>query len=109
MAREKLSAFTTAPSATDMDFFVGVRDNGDGTFSNYKYTLAQIKAGGKQVVTSTEDGKSMTDDYFSNPISVLLTDSQAYALDIDFEQDGETITWLNDNRFYIGQQLQAQI
>lgn len=109
MAREKLSAFTTAPDATNMDFFVGVRDNGDGTFSNYKYTLAQIQTGGTARITVAESGDTITDSFFeSNTISTLFTDRSVYISDIDFTQDGGSIRGIGIS-FYETQVIIASV
>ena len=111
MAREKLSQFDTAPDLIDFDFFVGVRDNEDGTFSNYKYTYEQLAAKfAKSVITANADGETITDDFFdTHTISSIIASNQAYIATVDFEQVGNSVTWLNGNTFYTGQKLLAQV
>lgn len=113
MARIKLSAFDTAPSLESMDFFVGVRDNGDGSFSNYKYTYAQIAAlaaGGQQVrITVDADGNTITNAFFeTTTINKIFTNGQVYLSDVDFSQTDDTITGITIT-FYTGQVLIASL
>lgn len=100
MAKEKLSIFPIAPDLSDVDYVIGVRDNGDGTFTNYKYTPEQIAAyvgsagaSTKRIVVA-DSGDSLTDIFFSNAINAILTNNQTYLLDVDYTQDTgtETIT-----------------
>jgi hypothetical protein len=113
MATLKLSGFDTAPDLIDVDFFIGVRDNGDGTFSNYKYTYAQVAAlasGATQVrITVGADGSTITNSFFStNTITKIFTNNQVYLSDVDFTQSGDTITGVTIS-FYETQVLIASI
>ena len=114
MSRQKLSAFDTAPDLITMDYFVGVRDNEDGTFSNYKYTYAQIaalaSAAPKARIVVTTDGDSLTDVFFeTNTIDMIVTQNQIYLSDVDFTQTTDTITWINGMLFFAGQTINALV
>lgn len=96
-----------------MDYFIGVRDNGDGSFSNYKYTYAQIAAlaaGGNQVrITVDADGNIITNAFFeTTTINKIFTNGQVYLSDVDFSQVGDTITGITIT-FYTGQVLIASL
>lgn len=113
MSRIKLSQFDTAPDLVSMDYFIGVRDNGDGTFTNYKYTYAQIAAlaaGGNQVrITVDADGTTLTNAFFETAtINKIFTNNQCYLSEQDFTQSGDTITGVTIS-FYAGQLLIASV
>lgn len=113
MAQLKLSQFDTAPSLASMDYFVGVRDNGDGTFSNYKYTYAQIaalaSAGASVRITVSSDSNELTNAFFEdNTITYIYTYGQVYISGVDFTQSGDTITGITIS-FSTGQVLIAKV
>lgn len=62
------------------------------------------------VSTTSEDFKTITDGFFSNVISEIVTDNQSYINGVDFTQDttAQTITG-NVISFYVGQVLIAKI
>lgn len=95
---------------------VGIKDNGDGTFTNYRFSSAQITsfvlANSRKVITAATanigaGGTTLTDAFFSDTINEIVTNSQAYILGIDFTQTGTTITALNFG-FYDTQKLIAK-
>lgn len=113
MAKEKFSSISEAVDLTSFDSFVGIRDNGDGTFSNYRFTYAQIAAlaqgSNKKIITVTDDGSTLTDVFFdTNTITEIDTNNQVYIVGVDFSQNGDTITGLTIT-FFIGQVLIAKV
>jgi len=108
MANIKLSAFTIQPSITSMDYFVGVRDNGDGTFSNYKYTATQLTSQLKKTITVASTGSTLTDSFFSNTLSEIVMNNQSYIATVDFSQAGNVITGITIS-FVSGQKIIAKI
>lgn len=107
MAREKLSAFNTAPDVNEMDYFVGVRDNGNGTFSNYKYTAAQIAENARLVYIITEDGTDhITDPWIEGKdIQIALAGGASYLEGENFTVLGDTVTFLDRIAFSLGQKV----
>lgn len=103
----KFSEVDTAASVSDMAFFVGFLDNGDGTYTNYNYTLPQLASYfGSLKYTSTVNAASVTAAGIDErPVKAILTDRAAYQVDEDFTQSGNAITWVNNNNFYIGQKM----
>ena len=113
MAKEKLSVFPEAPDLINVDYFIGVRDNQDGTFTNYKYTYAQVAAlaaGAPQKrITVLDTGDTLTDDFFAtNEITEIVTQGQVYISEEFFTQSGDTITG-NGITFTEGQVLIAKV
>lgn len=107
MARIKLSAFDTAPDVNSFDYFVGVRDNDDGTFSNYKYTAAQIAAQSRLVYIIEDDGTDhITDAWIEGKdIQVAFAGGAAYLEGENFTVDGDTVTFLDRVVFSVGQKV----
>jgi len=113
MAKEKFSQLPIAPTLTSMDYFIGIRDNNDGTFSNYLFTYAQIAAlaasGANAIITVAESSPSLTDSFFADhTISLIISNGQTYVASINFTQSGDTITGI-DIQFYENQILQARV
>jgi len=113
MAREKLSIFPVPADLQSVDFFIGVRDNGDGTFTNYKYTYAQVAAlasGAPSIrITVDTDGDTLTNSFFAdNNISAIATQGQYYLSEAFFTQSGDTITGVGIS-FSVGQILIAYV
>lgn len=66
-------------------------------------------SGAKKLIIIDEDGESYTDAFFAlHNIIEIVTNNQAYLVDVDFTQSGSTITWINGNSFYNGQTILAQ-
>lgn len=103
----KLSQIPAASSFTLTDTLVGVRNNGDGTFTDYLYTGAQVmafvSANNQAELTITIAGTHITNDFFVNPISLIVTNGQAYIANVDFTQVGETLTFTNGASYTVGQ------
>lgn len=110
MAREKLSEFNTAPDLIDFDYFVGVRDNEDGSYTNYKYTYEQLAAKfARTVVEIGADGDTITDSFIEGgTVGFILTAGFGYVNGIDFEQAGDSITMTNGTTFSTGQKVMLQ-
>lgn len=95
---------------------VGIKDNGDGTFTNYRFSAAQLTA---FVLSSTRKriealsanigagGTTLTDPFFSETISEITTNTQSYISGVDFTQSGSIITGVNMS-FYDTQILIAK-
>lgn len=98
--------------------FVGVRDNGDGTFTDIRVSASEmvryITESSRKIITALDanigaGGTTLTDPFFLIPISELITNSQAYIKDVDFTQNTSTgtVTGLNMT-FYDTQKLIAR-
>lgn len=120
MADVKLSSFSNIPSLNSMALFVGLLNNGDGTYENYTFTPAQminyIAANTGLVITAGLGGYSiggagttLTGSFFSNTISEIATNLQTYLVGADFTQSGSVITLLNGMIFNSGQILRAKL
>lgn len=97
--------------------FVGVRDNGDGTFTDIRVTaselVANVLANTRKVVTVLNEnigagGTTLTDIFFTNTITEIVVGAQAYIAGVDFAQNGSIITGFNFS-FYDGQKLIAKL
>lgn len=98
----KLSEKTKSTSITESDALLGRRDNGDGTFTDFIYQS-------KKIITAGSSGSSLTDAFFSNTITEIVTNGQAYMVGVDFTQLSTTITWINGASFVAGQKLIAKL
>jgi hypothetical protein len=92
---KKFINVTDAPDVSGMDYFIGTRDNGDGTSSDYKYSLAQIAGATRKAITVGTTAATLTDSFFSNTISSIMANNQAFVVGDDFTQSGTTITLLS--------------
>jgi hypothetical protein len=63
----------------------------------------------RKTITVASTGSTVTDAFFSNPISAIGTDGQYYLADVQFTQSGETITGINGVSFSAGQKITAYI
>lgn len=90
---KKLSQIDPSPGDADSDVtIVAVRDNGDGTYTDLRYTTAQIAgvlAGelSKPITVSTP-GTTIADSYFSLPVRAIAIGGQTYPISAaTFTQD----------------------
>lgn len=110
MPNIKFSELNTAPEFSELDYIVGIRYNEETElYENYIYQAADVKEYVKgqlrKIITVSEDGNSITDtNFIGNSVQALLTDNQVYILDVDFTQDGDTITG-NRISFYTSQKI----
>lgn len=110
MPNIKFSELDTAPEFSELDYIVGIRYNEETElYENYIYEAAEVKeyvkAQLRKIITVSEDGSSITNPVFDgNSVQALLTDNQTYLLDVDFTQDGDTITG-NRISFYTSQKI----
>ena len=89
MANEKFSQLTTGTAGSaGTDYYAGVRDNGDGTYTNYKYPTS----GAKKIITVAAAGASLTDVFFANSVTYLMSNNQIFIIGVDFSQDTATNT-----------------
>ncbi len=86
------------------DYLLGTRDNGNGTFSDYRYQNNK-----KITIASGAPSATLTDPFFSNSIKKIFTNNQVYIIDADFTQTGTTITLLNGMTFNNTQVLIAEL
>lgn len=100
---------TVSPDVTTMDYFLGTRNNGDGTGTDYLYTYTQIAATLKKTIIVATGGTTLTDSYFSNSISEIVAYNQTWVIGEDFTQTGTTITLINGSAFLSGQKIIAKI
>lgn len=96
----KISEIAEAPGFNSMSFFTGVQDNGDGTFTNYNFSPAQLIAYVSSqtwiFITPQATSPSITNNWFAtHAVSEIRGDNTIYFIDTDFQQIGDTITWLN--------------
>lgn len=113
----KISQLTERASLTDKDYVAGVLDNGDGTFSNFRYNQdalvqagrKQIMAGGNLSTRGVDANDTLSDEFFLKPVLFVIMNRQVYMLGVDFEQstDEGYITWLNGGVFEEGVALIA--
>jgi hypothetical protein len=113
MATKKFIAVTTATDITNMSYFVGTVDNGDGTGTDYKFSLALLIASilplMRKQVTASATGDTLTDSWFDDKdILTLITNGQVYTRNVDFTQSGDTITGTTIS-FYNSQIIVAQL
>lgn len=107
MLTKKLSDNNTGTVAAG-DLVQGVRDNGNGTFTDILLPVAQIGTENKKIITVPATGSTLTDTFFSNTITEIVTNNQAYIKDVDFTQSGTTITGVTIT-FVSGQVLIAKV
>lgn len=106
----KLSELGIITALTADDTLVAVRDNGDGTYTDYRLSGAALSGLTRQKITVVTGGTTLTDAFFDgNTITAILTNNQAYIVDVDFSQSGDTITGIGDFSFASGQVLIAMI
>lgn len=99
------------------DTFLIVRDNGDGTSTDYRASYSELVSlvlatvrtaitAGSGGYTIGGGGTTLTGAYFSNTISMISTNGQSYIAGTDFTQSGTTITGVTIS-FFSGQTLVA--
>jgi len=113
MANKKLIQIATSVTIDSVTYFVGVRDNGDGTSNDYRYSKSElidaILEYTKKTITVSGTGATVTDSWFDGKtISEIVTDRQAYLRNVDFTQSGDTITGTGIS-FYNGQIIVAKL
>lgn len=105
----KISQLTTAPDTSGEILFPGIKNNGDGTYTNYKYTNDQVAAiaaaGSSLLFTVTGDSVNISDAFFALPVSDIITQGQAYIVGVELTQDltTQTLTLVNGSTFITGQ------
>lgn len=110
MPNIKFSELDTAPEFSELDYIVGIRYNEETeVYQNFIYEAAEVKnyvkAQLRKIITASEDSSSITNVVFEgNEVQALLTDNQVYIRDVDFTQDGDTITGLIIS-FYTSQKI----
>jgi hypothetical protein len=114
MADKRFDQIANAPSITNAAYFVGTFDNGDGTFSDYKYSFSQlvsaVSALTSKVITPASDSVSLTDTFFASSVYMIAMNSQIYVLGVDFSQNTSTntVTLINGASFLTGQKILAK-
>ena len=92
---KKLSDILTDSTVDDADYTVMVHDNGDGTFNDYRKQT-------KIILIISGTSTSLTNAFFSNTISEIVTQGICYIAGESFSQSGTTITWTNGGSFIDG-------
>lgn len=109
----KHSEDSTAPSLNGMALFVGIQDNGDGTYANYNFTPSQlityILGQTNFDISKVGDGNTVTDSRFGDREVATVNDGQQTYNRGQFTQVGDTITMTNGTSFYNGQLLNFQL
>jgi hypothetical protein len=91
---KKISATDEASSIGANDYLAGVYING-ATKLNKRYPFALLAGGLKKMITidgANLTGNNLMDSFFSNTITEIVTDGQAYLAGVHFTQSGTTIT-----------------
>lgn len=90
----KFSEVGDAPELNAMSYFVGIQDNGDGSFTNYNFTpavmMAYIIGQTRKTVVST-NADTVTDAFITGGISAINVGGQLYNAPF-FTVVGNTIT-----------------
>lgn len=110
MGKKKLSELAIFPGTPTpaSDLYVGVHNNGDGTYTDYMYPIASSTGINKKIITIGTGGATLTDVFFSNTITEIVMNNQSYIVGDDFTQSGTTITGVTIS-FVSGQKLIAKI
>jgi hypothetical protein len=108
MPNKKLSQIPPASSINGTEVLVGVRDNGDGTFTDYTYPATSIAGMGRKRIIVPANGDTLTDPFFANTITEIIADNQVYISVDDFTQSGTTITGVTIS-FTSGQKIIAKL
>jgi hypothetical protein len=110
MPNIKFSELTVSADLLELDYIVGIRyvEETD-SFQNFTYKAESfkdyLKAQLRQIISVSEDGNSITNPLFeNNEVQALLTDNSVYLKNVDFTQDGNTITGVIIS-FYTSQKI----
>jgi len=115
MADIRFDQITDCPSITTAAYFVGTFDNGDSTFTDYKYSvsdlLAYVASASSLLITVATGGSTLTDSFFTTTCRSITTGTQTYLLGVDYSQNTSTgvITSLGDLSFFVGQKILARL
>ncbi len=109
MANIKFSELPEAPELSGLDFIVGIKDNEDATFTNYIYPAAEFMAYvtslSRKMITVGSDGTEIIDSWIDGKsIQSIITNGQAYLLDVDYTQAGDTLSGVGIS-FYTSQKV----
>lgn len=89
----KISQFPTASELTPNDYVAMVRDNLDGTYTNYKVNVPILAPYISKAILITVGGTTITDDYFAALIRYITIGGQTYPKSANtFTQDTGTQT-----------------
>lgn len=99
MANKKFIQITAATDITDMSYFVGTLDNGDGTSTDYRFSkellIDSVLSSTRIEIAISVTGSDLTDPWFDGKeITEISMNNQTYLRDEDFAQSGDTITML---------------
>lgn len=106
----KISEIADAPAFNAMSMFTGIQDNGDGTYTNYNFTPAQlltyVLSQTRTKFESNVNGVTVTVPWLNGrEATEISTGGQSYIIDLDFTQTGNDLTLLNGNSFYETQKM----
>jgi hypothetical protein len=109
MANIKFSELPQSPDLLGLDYIVGIRDNEDTTFTNYIYPatefMAYVTSLSRKMITVASDGTEITDSWIDGKsIQAIITNGQAYLLDVDYTQAGDTLSGVGIS-FYTSQKV----
>ena len=105
-----LVALTSAGS------FIGVKDNGDGSYTDIRVTAAALTSflleQSRKIITVAAEnvgagGTTLTDAFFTGGVSEITANSQSFVLGEGFTITGNVATAINFT-FYAGQKLLAK-
>lgn len=96
MSDIRFDQIASAPSITTAAYFVGTFDNGDGTFTDYRYSynqlLESLRIRFSKTIICPSDSATLVDVFFANPVSMIVTGTQTYILSVDYTQNTGTNT-----------------
>lgn len=93
-----------APALTAMAYFVGTRDNGDNTFTDYKFTPAQLAAYFAPFDVAAIEGNSITLPAAYSGRTIIQINPGTQQMNRGFfTQVGDTATMTDETTFYAGQ------
>lgn len=111
---KKLSSYPISDVLDDASIFVGLYDNGDGTFANVNYTpeqiIAAVLASTRKIIVASADGNTLTDDWLAGrSVTAISLDGQIYLRDEYFTQTGNQIFGINGVSFTAGAKILAML
>lgn len=90
----KFSEVADAPELNAMSYFVGIQDNGDGSFTNYNFTpsvMMQYIIGQTRKTVVADDGDTLSDSFISGGLSAISVGGQLFNAPF-FTVSGSTVT-----------------
>lgn len=103
MANKKFQEIDLVALTSDGSF-IGVKDNGDGTFTDIRVSVAALTTflleQTRKTITALDanigaGGTTLTDPFFTGGLSEIVAYGQSYISGVDFTITGNTMTGIN--------------